>query len=132
VKRTGSDVTVVALAKMVHVALDAAAELEREGISVEVVDPRTLVPLDKSAIRKSVTKTGRLVVIDEACQTCSAASEIVSLTVEQDETFKTLKAHPVRVCAPDVPVPFSPPMEQFVAPDKGKVIAAIRGVMGLK
>jgi acetoin:2,6-dichlorophenolindophenol oxidoreductase subunit beta len=129
VKRSGSDVTVVALAKMVHVALDAASVLEGEGISVEVIDPRTLVPLDRPAIRASVEKTGRLIVVDEACKTCSAAAEIVSLVVEDAITYKALKAHPIRVCAPDVPVPFSPPMEQFVAPDREKVIAAIRKAM---
>jgi acetoin:2,6-dichlorophenolindophenol oxidoreductase subunit beta len=128
-KRTGTDVTIVALARMVHVALDAARELENDGISVEVVDPRTLVPLDRVAIRESVQKTGRLVVVDEACQTCGAGAEIVSLVVEDGATYKTLKAAPRRVCAPDVPVPFSPPMEQFVAPDKKKVLAAIREVM---
>jgi pyruvate/2-oxoglutarate/acetoin dehydrogenase E1 component len=129
VKREGSHVTVVALARMVHVALEAAKELEKEGISLEVIDPRTLVPLDRAAIRASVAKTGRLVVVDEACQTCGAASEIISLVVEEEGTYRLLKSSPKRVCAPDVPVPFSPPMEQFVAPNKTKVIAAIREVM---
>ena len=130
VKREGTDVTVVALAKMVHIALDVASELEAEGISVEVIDPRTLVPLDRDSIRASVAKTGRLVVVDEACQTCGAAAEIISLVVEDGETYGLLKASPKRVCAPDVPVPFSPPMEQYVAPDKKKVLAAVRQVMG--
>ncbi len=121
--------TVVALARMVHVALEAAGELEKEGIAVEVLDPRTLVPLDRAAIRASVAKTGRLVVADEACRTCGAAAEIVSLAVEDEATYKSLKSSPRRVCAPDVPVPFSPPMEQYVAPDKGKLIAAIRAAM---
>lgn len=129
VKREGSHVTVVALAKMVHVALDAAGELEKEGISVEVLDPRTLVPLDRAAIRASVSKTGRLVVVDEACQTCGATAEIISLVVEDEETYRSLKSAPTRVCAPDVPVPFSPPMEQYIAPDKGKLLDAIRRVM---
>lgn len=129
IKREGSDVTVVALANMVHVALSAAAELEKDGISVEVLDPRTLVPLDGTAIRASVAKTGRLVVVDEACQTCGAAAEIISLVVEDADTYASLKSSPKRVCAPDVPVPFSPPMEQFVAPDRGKLIKAIRQVM---
>jgi pyruvate/2-oxoglutarate/acetoin dehydrogenase E1 component len=129
VKREGCDVTVVALARMVHVALDAAEELERDGISVEVVDPRTLVPLDRVALRASVAKTGRLVVMDEACQTCGAAAEILSLVVEDADTYGSLKSSPKRVCAPDIPVPFSPPMEQFVAPDRGKLIAAVRQVM---
>ncbi len=129
VKREGSDVTVVALARMVHVALDAARELEEAGISIEVLDPRTLVPFDRAAIRASVAKTGRLVVVDEACQTCGAAAEIISMVVEDTSTYKALKSSPKRVCAPDVPVPFSPPMEQFVAPDKAKLISAVHQVM---
>jgi pyruvate/2-oxoglutarate/acetoin dehydrogenase E1 component len=132
VKRDGADVTVVALARMVHIALDVASELEEEGISVEVIDPRTLEPLDRDTIRASVAKTGRLVVVDEACQTCGAAAEIISLVVEDGDTYEFLKASPKRVCAPDVPVPFSPPMEQYVAPDKKKVVAAVRQVMGKK
>jgi pyruvate dehydrogenase E1 component beta subunit len=132
VKRDGADVTVVALARMVHIVLDAASELEEEAISVEVIDPRTLVPLDRDTIRASVAKTGRLVVVDEACQTCGAAAEIISLVVEDGDTYELLKASPKRVCAPDVPVPFSPPMEQYVAPDKKKVVAAVRQVMGKK
>jgi pyruvate dehydrogenase E1 component beta subunit len=132
VKKGGADVTVVALARMVHIALDAASELEEEGISVEVIDPRTLVPLDRDTIRASVAKTGRLVVVDEACQTCGAAAEIISLVVEDGDTYELLKTSPKRVCAPDVPVPFSPPMEQYIAPDKKKVVAAVRQVMGKK
>jgi len=132
VKRDGADVTVVALARMVHIALDVASELEEEGISVEVIDPRTLVPLDRDTIRASVAKTGRLVVVDEACQTCGAAAEIISLVVEDGDTYELLKASPKRVCAPDVPVPFSPPMEQYVAPDKKKVVTAVRQVIGKK
>jgi pyruvate/2-oxoglutarate/acetoin dehydrogenase E1 component len=129
VKREGSDATVVALARMVHVALDAAGELEKEGISVEVLDPRTLAPLDRDAIRASVYKTGRLVVVDEACQTCGAAAEIISLVVEERDAYRRLKSSPKRVCAPDVPVPFSPPMEQRIAPDKRRVIEAVRQAM---
>ncbi len=129
VRKEGSDVTVVALARMVHVALDAAEELDREAISIEVIDPRTLVPLDRAAIRASVAKTGRLVVMDEACQTCGAAAEIISLVVEDGDTYGFLKSSPKRVCAPDIPVPFSPPMERYVAPDKEKLIAAVRQVM---
>jgi pyruvate/2-oxoglutarate/acetoin dehydrogenase E1 component len=129
VKREGSDVTVVALARMVHLALDVAEEMSREGVSIEVIDPRTLVPLDRAAIRTSVAKTGRLVVVDEACATCGAAAEIISLVVEHEETYTLLKSHPKRVCGPDIPIPFSPPLEQYVAPDKQKLILAIREVM---
>ena len=126
VRREGVDVTVVALAKMVHEALAAAEELAGEGISVEVVDPRTLVPLDIDAIRASVRKTGRLVVVDEACQTCGAAAEIVALVTADLATFAALKAAPARVCGLDVPIPFSPPMEQFAVPDRAKIVSAVR------
>ena len=129
VKREGSDVTVVALARMVHLALDVAEEMNREGVSLEVIDPRTLVPLDRTAIRASVAKTGRLVVVDEACATCGAAAEIISLVVEDEKTYALLKSHPKRVCGPDIPIPFSPPLEQYVAPDKEKLIRAIREVI---
>ena len=130
VKRQGSDVTVVAISKMVLEALAAAEELEREGISVEVVDPRTLVPMDAPAIRASVQKTGRVVVVDEACITASAAAEITALITEDPATFRALKAPPKRVCAPDVPIPYSPIMEKFCLPDKDNVIAGIRAVLG--
>ncbi len=129
IRRSGKDVTVVALAKMNQEALAAAEDLANRGISVEVIDPRTLVPLDKAAIRASVRKTGRLVVVDEACLTCSAASEIVSMVVEDPETFKCLKAQPQRVCAPDVPIPYSPPMEQYVVPNKERIKAAMLEVL---
>lgn len=128
VRKRGSDVTVVALGRMAHLALEAAAELEGK-ISTEVIDPRTLVPLDREAILRSVRKTGRLVVVDEACQTCSAASEIVALATSDRPTFARLKAAPARVCGLDVPIPFSPPMEKFVLPDRAKVVKAIRAAM---
>src|SRR5919109_1802900 len=106
VKRPGRDVTVIAIAKMVPEALAAAEELSREGVAVEVVDPRTLVPMDKETLRASVRKTGRVVIVDEACMTCSAAAEIMALLTEDPGTFRTLKVPPKRVCAPDVPIPY--------------------------
>ncbi len=129
VKRKGNDVTVVALSKLVYDALAAADDLAKEGVSVEVIDPRTLVPMDRDAIRRSVARTGRLVVVDEACQTCGAAGEIIASVVEDRAIFRQLKAPPVRVCGLDVPVPFSPPMEQYVVPDKAKIVAAVRQVI---
>jgi pyruvate dehydrogenase E1 component beta subunit len=129
VRREGADVTVVALAKMVYEALAAAEEIAGEGVSLEVIDPRTLVPLDRKSILDSVKKTGRLVVVDEACQTCSAAAEIIALATADRETFNRLKAAPARVCGLDVPVPFSPPMEKYAIPDKTKILAAVRDVM---
>ena len=126
VKREGSDVTVVAISKMVPEALKAAADMEAEGISLEVVDPRTLVPMDTPAIRRSVRKTGRAVIVDEACITGSAAAEISARITEDPETFRVLKSPPVRVCAPDVPIPYSPIMERYCLPDKDNVIAGVR------
>jgi pyruvate dehydrogenase E1 component beta subunit len=130
VKRQGSDLTVIAIAKMVPEALAAAEELAGEGIAVEVVDPRTLVPLDKDVLRASVQKTGRVVIVDEACLTGSAAAEIAALLTEDRATFRALLASPVRVCAPDVPIPYSPVMERFCIPDKARIIAGIREVLG--
>jgi pyruvate/2-oxoglutarate/acetoin dehydrogenase E1 component len=129
IRREGTDVTVVALAKMVHEALAVAEDLAKEGLSLEVIDPRTLVPLDTGTILKSVAKTGRLVVVDEACQTCGAAAEILALVTSDRAAFGKLKAAPARVCGLDVPIPFSPPMEQFAIPDKAKIVEAVRGVM---
>lgn len=129
IRKEGADVTVVALAKMVQESLEAARELENEGISAEVIDPRTLVPLDKETIISSVKKTGRLVVVDEACQTCGVGAEILSMVVSDREAFAQLLAAPVRVCGADVPIPFSPPMESFVIPDKVRIAAVVKQVM---
>ncbi len=125
VKRAGRDVTVVALAYYVHEALALADELAKEGISLEVVDPRTLTPMDAGTIRASVQKTGRLVVVDEAPPTCSAAAEIAALAVEDSETFHALKAPVQRVCAAPVPVPYSPPLEQAALPSRDDIRAAV-------
>jgi pyruvate/2-oxoglutarate/acetoin dehydrogenase E1 component len=132
IMKKGTDVTVVAISFMVYEALAAAEELTRQGISVEVIDPRTLVPLDKYSIRNSVTKTGRLVVVDEACQTCSAATEIISLVVEDADTFRHLKAPAKRVCGLDVPVPFSQPMEKYAIPDKERIIEAVKQIINFR
>lgn len=129
VKRSGSDVTVVALAFYVQEALAVAAELAGAGISVEVVDPRTLVPLDVETLRASVRKTGRLVIVDEAPPTCSAAAEIAAMVVEDTPTFRALKAPVQRVCAAPVPVPYSPTLEKAALPDRAAITAAIRRVL---
>ncbi|MEK7877449.1 MAG: transketolase C-terminal domain-containing protein, partial [Pseudomonadota bacterium] len=129
VKRAGTDVTVVGLAYYVQEALAVADELAGQGISVEVIDPRTLVPLDVETIRASVRKTGRLVIVDEAPPTCSAASEIAALVVEDPVTFRALKAAVQRVCAAPVPVPYSPPLEKAALPDRAGIRAAIRRVL---
>jgi pyruvate/2-oxoglutarate/acetoin dehydrogenase E1 component len=129
VKRAGTDVTVVGLAYYVQEALAVADELACDGISVEVIDPRTLVPLDIEMIRASVRKTGRLVIVDEAPPTCSAASEIAALVLEDPATFHALKAAVQRVCAASVPVPYSPTLEKAALPDRDRIVAAIRRVL---
>ncbi len=128
IKREGSDVTVVALAWLVHEALAAAETLAAEGISVEVVDPRTLVPLDTDAIRNSVRKTGRLVVADEAGPTAGFSAEVAAVVTEDAATFARLKAPVKRVCALQVPIPYSPVLENHVFPDRNRIIAGVREV----
>jgi pyruvate/2-oxoglutarate/acetoin dehydrogenase E1 component len=130
VKREGRDVTVVAFAWLVHEALAAAEELAGEGISVEVVDPRSLAPLDGETVRASVRKTGHLVIADEAGPTAGASAEIAALVTEDRETFTALRAPVRRVCALDVPIPYSPALEDHVFPDRHKIIAGIRDVLG--
>jgi pyruvate/2-oxoglutarate/acetoin dehydrogenase E1 component len=127
VKRRGDDVTVVAVAGAVPHALAAAEALAGDGVSVEVVDPRTLVPMDWPTIVDSVARTGRLVVADPAARTCSAASEIVATVTE--ELFGQLTAAPRRVTTPDVQIPFSPALEAGLYPTAQTIAAAVRGVL---
>ena len=129
VKREGTDITVIAIAWMVQEALAAAQTLDKEGISVEVVDPRTLVPMDSETIRASVRKTGRLLVADEAGPTAGASAEIISLATEDPETFKTLRAPVSRVCALDAPIPYSPVLEDYVFPNRDRIADSIRAAM---
>jgi len=129
VKRAGADATIVGLAYYVQEALAVAEELAREGISVEVVDPRTLVPMDAETVRASVRKTGRVVIVDEAPATCSAASELAALIAEDPETFRALKAPVRRVCAAPVPVPYSPSLERAALPNREDIKAAIYEVL---
>jgi pyruvate/2-oxoglutarate/acetoin dehydrogenase E1 component len=130
IKREGKDVTIVALAWLVHEALAAAEELDKEGVSVEVVDPRTLVPLDVAAIRNSVKKTGHLVIADEAGPTAGFSAEIAALVIEDAATFASLKAPVKRVCALQVPIPYAPVLEDRVFPDRRRIIAGVREVLG--
>jgi len=127
IKREGSDVTVVAIEFMVHRALAAADKLQEKDISIEVIDPRTLVPLDKQTIIDSVKKTGRLVIMSEEPQTGSAAGEISAIVAE--EAFDFLDAPIKRVCAPDTPIPFSPVLEKFWVPDEEDLIKAVTEIM---
>jgi pyruvate/2-oxoglutarate/acetoin dehydrogenase E1 component len=132
IKREGKEVTVVALAWLVHEAVAAAEELAGEGISIEVVDPRTLAPLDTETIRSSVRKTGRLVIADEAGPTAGFAAEVAAVATEDAATFARLKAPVKRVCALQVPIPYSPILEDYVFPDRQRIIAGIREVLGGK
>ena len=124
VVREGSDVTIVATALMVHRALEAAEILAKDGISVEIVDPRTLVPLDKECILTSVRKTHALVVVQEAVKTAGAGAEIAAMVAE--EAIEYLDAPIVRLGAPFCPVPFSPPLEQAYMPSVDKIVEAVR------
>ncbi|MDK2985987.1 MAG: acetoin:2,6-dichlorophenolindophenol oxidoreductase subunit beta [Clostridia bacterium] len=128
VKREGKDVTIVATSLMVQKAVDVAEKLSREeGIEVEVVDPRTLVPLDKETIIQSVMKTGRVIIIDEGHKTCGVAAELA--TVVNEEAFDYLDVPIKRICAPDVPVPFSPSLEKFLTPSEEQITKAIKEIM---
>lgn len=126
VKREGSDVTIVATQVMVQRALSAAKVLEREGISVEVIDPRTIKPLDEETILASVRKTNRLVIVHEACQTGGFGAEVSAMVTER--AFDWLDAPIVRVAARDVPIPFNDRLETEVIPSQERIIEAVRGM----
>jgi pyruvate dehydrogenase E1 component beta subunit len=127
IKRAGTDVTVVATSLMVQRALSVADGLAKGGIQVEVVDPRTIVPLDFKTIMASVEKTGRVVVVDECHQSCGVSAELVARIAEAG--FDKLKAPIRRVATLDVPVPFSPPLEDFISPSEARIAEAIRATV---
>lgn len=128
VKRQGKDVTVIATSLLVQKALKAAETLAQEGIDVEIVDPRTLNPLDKETMYKSVRKTNRVVIADEGHLTCGVGAEFATLVAH--DCFDYLDAPIERVGTKDVPIPFSPPMEQFVVPNEQDIINAVRRTLG--
>jgi len=127
VKRVGKDVTVIATSFMVQRSLTVAEGLAHEGIDVEVVDPRTLVPLDFATIMASVEKTGRVVIVDECHQSCGVAAELSARIVETG--FDKLKAGIQRVNTLDVPVPYSEPLEEYISPSESRIAEAIRSVL---
>lgn len=127
IKRAGSDVTIVAISRMVQQALAAAEELADEGIEAEIVDPRTLSPLDHETILTSVAKTHHLVVVDEDNPRCSAATDIAALVADQG--FDTLDAPIKLVTAPHTPVPFSPPLEAFYIPSANRIADTVRSIL---
>jgi acetoin:2,6-dichlorophenolindophenol oxidoreductase subunit beta len=128
IKRKGSDLTVVAIGKQVQTAMEAAEKLTAKGIEVEIVDPRSLSPLDEESILSSVAKTNRLIVIDEANPRCSVATDIAALVA--DKGFDTLDAPIKRITAPHTPVPFSPPLEDIYLPTSEKVIQVVSELLG--
>ena len=109
------DVTIVATGAMVPESMKAATKLEAENIHCEIIDPRTLVPLDKSTILNSVEKTGRLLIVDEGCKTCSVSAEIAAIVAE--EGFQYLKKNIIRLNTPDVPIPYSDKLEKVIIPN---------------
>jgi pyruvate/2-oxoglutarate/acetoin dehydrogenase E1 component len=126
VVREGKDVTIVALGRMVMLAIQAADALARDGISCDVIDPRTTSPLDADTILDSVENTGRLVVVDEAHPRCSMATDIAALVAQ--EAFDALKAPIQMVTAPHTPVPFSPALEDLYLPNAEKIAGAVRKI----
>lgn len=128
IKREGADVTIVAVGKQVHTALQAAEQLSLRGIEAEVLDPRSLSPLDEEAVLTSVEKTNRLVIVDEANPRYSIAADIASLAA--DKGFDSLDAPVKKVTAPHTPVPFSPPLEDLYLPTPEKVVNTVLEMLG--
>lgn len=127
VAREGSDVTVVTIGLSVHKALDAAETLESQGVSAEVLDLRSLVPLDREAVVASVQKTHRLVVVDEDYESFGMTGEIITTAVQG--AFEYLDAPPVRVATPDIPIPYSHGLEGWALPSEERIVAAVSGLV---
>jgi 2-oxoisovalerate dehydrogenase E1 component beta subunit len=127
IRRKGKDLTIITWGAMLYVALDAAAELEKEGVSAEVIDLRSIIPFDEEAILESVAKTNRVIILHEAPLTGGAGAEFAARIA--DKAFDYLDAPIKRVAALDVPTPYSPPLEAFVLPNKDKVLAAARELL---
>ena len=128
VKREGDHVTIATVSLMVHRALDAAEELAKDGIEAEVLDLRSLVPLDREAIVQSVAKTHRLLVVDEDYRSFGMSGEVITTAVEG--AFDYLDAPPARLAYPDVPIPYSRPLEQFCLPNAERIAQAARELVG--
>ena len=128
VKRKGNDLTIVAVSRLVNEALAAATKLEEEGLLVEVIDPRTIQPLDLATILESVKRTGRLIVASDDVKSGGIGSEIAAAVVE--EGFDSLDAPIVRVASPNMPIPFSPTLEQAYMPNAEKIVEAAKRLIG--
>ena len=129
VKRTGKDITIVATSHMVGTALKAAAEVEKEGVDAEIIDPRTISPLDKGAILESVKKTGRLLVVHEAVRNFGFGAEVAAIVSE--EGFDFLDAPIMRIGAPFMPVPFSKPAEDRYIPSVGEIVSGVKRTLNI-
>jgi acetoin:2,6-dichlorophenolindophenol oxidoreductase subunit beta len=127
IKREGGDLTIIALGPLVPDALKAAEELAREGIAAEVVDPRSLLPIDHDMIVGSARKTGRVIVFDDSNRTCGFAAELAAIVA--DEAFEALRAPVRRLTRADVPVPFSPPLETYVLPTRERLLSECRALL---
>jgi 2-oxoisovalerate dehydrogenase E1 component beta subunit len=127
VRREGRDLTMLTYAAMLYPCLEAAEDLRREGHEVEVIDLRSLLPLDKDAILTSAKKTGKTMIVHEDTRTGGIAGEITAILNE--EVFEYLDGPVLRVTAPDTPVPYSPPLEKFFLPDKDKILATARQLL---
>ena len=125
--REGKDLTIVAMSRMVDLATKAAAALAEQGVSAEVLDPRTIVPLDRQTITASIKKTGRLVVIDESPSYCSFAGELIAIAVE--DCFDELHVTPKRICSLPVPNPFSPVLENQMIPTVDRILSEVNDMM---
>jgi 2-oxoisovalerate dehydrogenase E1 component beta subunit len=125
IAREGADLTVIAYGAMVHTALEATQDID--GAAIEVLDLRSLVPLDEEAILESVRKTSKVVIVDEANQTCAAGAQVAALIAEK--AWEDLDGPVVRVSTPDVPIPFSPTLEQAVLPQVDDVKEACRELL---
>ncbi len=130
VRREGSDITIIAIARMINHTLQVAEVLEKEGISAEVIDPRTLIPLDEDTIINSVKKTGRALIVHEACRTGGFGAEIAARIA--DEAFGYLDAPIKRVGTLDCPIPFNPKLEDYVIPNEHNIWAAALEVMNIE
>jgi pyruvate dehydrogenase E1 component beta subunit len=128
IKRPGKDVTLVAMGRMVHIALEAAEKLSKDRMDLEVIDLRTLSPLDSKTVLESVKKTHRLVVVDEDNPRCSVACDIIALV--STRAFDDLDAPPRMVTAPHTPVPFSPPLEDYYIPSVENVVSTVMSLVG--
>ena len=121
VKKEGKDLTIVALGRMTHLSLEAATQLKKEGINAEVIDPRTIVPLDKDTILHSVKKTSRLIIVDEDYLNCGFASEVAAIV--SDEAFGFIDAPIKRIANPNIPIPYAKHLEETVLPSVDKIVA---------